>query len=218
MAEMVTKEYSRRDFVVSMGGLGLAVMLGGATVLKPFKAFAALPSSTGYIVVDTDKCASCESCMIACSLAHEGTASLSNARLQVLRNVFGNFPSDIVQHQCRQCVDPACVAICPAGACTVDTVNGNVRRIDKTKCIGCKQCISACPFVPSRVQWHATENVSQKCDLCKGLPNWTGGPACVAVCPMKALKLVTVVPEQSGDSGYRVNLKTAKWGQVFWIR
>ena len=35
------------------------------------------PASTGYLLVDNKKCAGCQSCMIACSTAHEGAPNLS---------------------------------------------------------------------------------------------------------------------------------------------
>jgi len=218
MAEFVKTDYSRRAFLTGLGGIGLGAVFGGVlggNLLKPDRAIA-IPASEGYIVVDTDKCAACNSCMMACSLAHEGNVSLSNARIQVVRDVFADFPNDIVQQQCRQCAYPACVDACPTGANHIDTAAGNVRRIDQAKCIGCQRCIAACPFTPSRVQWNAKEKHAQKCDLCKGAAHWDGPePACVTICPMKAIKYVREVPTQS-DSGYHVNLKTDKWGQANW--
>ena len=47
---------------------------------------------------------------------------------------------------CRQCVTPVCVENCPVGAAYIDTANGNVRRIDEEKCIGCGLCVSVCHF------------------------------------------------------------------------
>ncbi|MHB9003059.1 MAG: 4Fe-4S dicluster domain-containing protein [Coriobacteriia bacterium] len=213
-----TEGISRRDFVSGAGGAGVGLLLSGwvvKSVFMPDKAVA-YPLSEGYIVVDTEKCSSCNSCMMACSLAHEGTVSMSNSRIQVVRDIFAVFPDDIVQHQCRQCPYPACVEACPTGANHVDTKNGNVRRIDPEKCIGCERCVNACPFTPSRVQWNAKEKHAQKCDLCKAAEFWDGEePACVTVCPMKAIKYVKEVPVQ-GNAGYMVDLRTSKWGQANW--
>jgi protein NrfC len=222
MAENDTKTQatgvSRRDFLSGVGGVGLGALLGGFVikmVSTPEQALA-YPPSQGYIVVDTKKCASCNSCMMACSTAHEGKVSMSNSRIQVIRDLFADFPNDIVQNQCHQCPYPACVAACPTGANHVDTEHGNVRRIDSEKCIGCERCINACPFTPSRVQWNAAEKHAQKCDLCKTAAYWDGPePACVTVCPMKAIKYVKSIPLQ-GDAGYMVDLRTSKWGQQYW--
>jgi protein NrfC len=70
-------------------------------------AIAAIPASEGYLLVDTKKCQGCLSCMLACSLVHEGTENLSLARIQILQNSFAKFPDDLTMAQCRQCVEPA---------------------------------------------------------------------------------------------------------------
>jgi protein NrfC len=94
----------------------------------------------------------------------------------------------------------------------VDTANGNVRLIDETKCIGCRTCIAACPHKPHRTIWNPVKRKSTKCDLCVNAPYWsekggpTGKPACVEICPAKALKLVHEAPSQLDISGYDVDL------------
>jgi protein NrfC len=65
---------------------------------------------------------------------------LSLARIQVVQNPFTCFPNDINITQCSQCVKSACLAACPVGAIDVDVSNGNVRTVDKEKCIGCNSC------------------------------------------------------------------------------
>ena len=175
------------------------------------------PASQGYIVVDSKKCSGCTSCMLACSLVHEGKEDLSLARIQIVADPHARFPNDLQINQCRQCVDPLCVKVCPTGACHVDTANGNVRVIDESKCIGCKLCIQACPFVPHRTIWNHEKDVAMKCDLCLDTPFWngTGGPggtqACVDICPMEAIKFVSTVPSQLDTDGYNVNLRSANW-------
>jgi len=58
---------------------------------------------------------------------------------------------------------------------------------------------------------------SSKCDLCLDTPFWNekGGPggkqACVETCPMKAIKFVSVMPEQKETEGYDVNLRNDHW-------
>ncbi|MBZ5538837.1 MAG: 4Fe-4S binding protein, partial [Acidobacteriia bacterium] len=107
-------------------------------------------------VYDSKKCAGCVTCMLSCSLVHEGKENLSLARIQIAQSSFAKFPDDIKMALCRQCVTPVCVQNCPTGACFVDSANGNVRRIDSAKCIGCKTCLSACPQQPNRTVWNPT--------------------------------------------------------------
>ncbi|MBN2247419.1 MAG: 4Fe-4S dicluster domain-containing protein, partial [Coriobacteriia bacterium] len=166
----------------------------------------------GYLLVDTRKCAGCNSCMLACALTHHGSTSLANARIQIVQDPFKAYPGDITISQCRQCPYPPCVDACPTGANHVDAENGNVRTVDVSKCIGCERCVQACPFTPSRALWNTTEKHAQKCDLCADTPFWNeeGGPggkqACVEVCPMNAISFTSEIPVQN-DAGYNVNLR-----------
>jgi protein NrfC len=165
--------------------------------------------------------------MLACSLIHEGVESLSLSRIQIMQNSFQSFPDDLTIEPCRQCVEPACVEVCPTGALAADAYHGNVRRVDKEVCIGCGLCFEACPFTPSRAFLAADpayddEAKSRKCDLCANAPyHWDeagGGPdgkqACVAVCPVGAILFTKEIPEQDGDRGYKVNLRNAAWGRL----
>ncbi|HOG47907.1 MAG TPA: 4Fe-4S dicluster domain-containing protein [Anaerolineae bacterium] len=209
------KKVSRRSFLVGTGAGAAGLAIGGVigrTTLPPAKE--GLPKAKGYLVVDSKNCAGCQSCMIACSVAHEGVANLSLSRIQVLENIMGRWPDDIQIAQCRQCVYPACVAACPNGALHIDTKNGNTRIIDEAKCTGCKACIEACPQIPHRIIWNPAKNIAIKCDLCANAPYWPhkggigGKQACVEVCPAKVIKFVEEVPVQTETVGYDVVLRT----------
>ena len=190
-----------------------------------------IPPSQGYLLVDIQKCQGCTSCMLACTLVHEGVENLSLSRIQIIQNSFKSFPADVTIEQCRQCVDPACVKVCPADALKANAEYGNVRMIDRTKCIGCGECIEACPYTPSRPVVAKDGNFdddqkARKCDLCANTPyHWDvagGGPegkqACVEVCPVGAIKLTKTIPVQLGDKGYKVNLRTKNWGKLGYPR
>jgi protein NrfC len=216
------KKYSRRDFLVT-GGTVVAVdalisTTPAAAAASPAPAAkVSYPESKGYLVYDSKKCASCTTCMLACSLTHYGVQSLSLSRIQIMQDSFGKFPNDIKMAPCRQCVVPVCVQNCPVGAAYVDTKNGNVRRIDSKKCIGCRTCLAMCPQQPHRTVWNHVEGKSSKCDLCLDTPHWNekGGPsgkqACVETCPMKAIKFVATTPNQTETEGYDVNLRNDHW-------
>ena len=218
------KPLSRRDFLVA-GGTVVAVDALLATT--PAKAVAApssiavtaYPASKGYLVYDSKKCASCTTCMLSCSLVHYGVQNLSRSRIDIMQDPFAKFPYDIKMAPCRQCIVPVCVQKCPVGAAFVDTANGNVRRIDSNKCIGCKTCLKMCPQQPHRPVWVVIDGKgkSSKCDLCIDTPYWDekGGPggkqACVESCPMMAIKYVAVTPNQEETDGYDVNLRNDHW-------
>ena len=216
-----SKSILRRDFLT---GSGAAIAAGALGVCTPEsmatpsaqaeKPAASYARSSGYIVYDSRLCLGCQSCMFACSMTHEGFANPSLSRIQIVRDApsFTKYPYDIVMSVCRQCVSPLCVQNCPTGACHVDETNGNVRMIDKSKCIGCRRCINSCPQRPHRTIWNPAKKKSAKCDLCADAPYWSepGGPggkqACIETCPVKALKLVHEAPPQLDVAGYDVNL------------
>jgi protein NrfC len=213
---------SRRDFIKVTGTIILVAGTG-----CNFSVPEGLPPSDGYLLVDIKKCQGCASCMLACSLVHEGAESLSLSRIQVMQNSFESFPDDLTIGQCRQCVDPPCVKECPTGALKADARYGNVRMVDKEKCIGCGTCYDVCPYTPSRAVLAADndydgEPKSRKCDLCANAPfHWDeagGGPdgkqACVAVCPVGAIRFTRKIPGQKGDDGYNVDLRGRNWGKL----
>jgi len=218
------KMLSRRAFLKMSGAAAAGLSAGGilSNMIWLPDAVAAIPVSEGYLLVDTKKCQGCLSCMLACSLVHEGTENLSLARIQVLQNSFGKWPEDLTIEQCRQCVTPACVAACPSGALHADARAGHVRTVTKSKCIGCRSCIKACPFRPANALWNPAGKHAQKCDLCANAPyHWDkagGGPkgkqACVEVCPVAAIKFTAKIPEQEGDRGYKVNLRGPAWKKL----
>jgi protein NrfC len=211
------RKFSRRDFMADGG----TVLAAGALAAGAAPAFAAdaaktakneYPLSKGYLVYDSRRCSGCQSCMLICSLVHDGEASASRSRIQVARNVFDPYPQDIQIYVCRQCPEPMCVKSCPTGACHISAANGDVRMIDAEKCVGCKTCLNACPYLPHRTVFNIAAGKSMKCDLCANAPYFgkKGGPlgqqACVSVCPAEALKLVASLPAQRDNSGYDLNL------------
>jgi len=88
---------SRRDFLRNSGvaaiGTGVAAVL--PNVIWVNEGMAALPFSEGYLLVDTKKCQGCASCMLACSLVHEGCGEHLLARIQVIQDSFERFPNDL---------------------------------------------------------------------------------------------------------------------------
>jgi protein NrfC len=223
-AEGKKKKVLRREF---LAGSGAALAAGALTVSVPVPsaAFASTSDgkasyaeSTGYLVYDSRICWGCQSCMFACSMSHQGEVNPALSRIQIIRDApsFTKYPLDINMAVCRQCVSPLCVQNCPAEAAHVDVAHGNVRVIDQKKCIGCKKCIQSCPQRPHRTVWNPFKKKSSKCDLCIDAPYWskkggpTGEPACVTICPAKALKLVHRAPPQEDVSGYDVNLAPPK--------
>ena len=219
---------SRRRFLSIAGTVAVGMSLGAcarkAKETSRFLDIAKLPPDAlpaeGYLLVDTKNCQGCVSCMMACSLAHHGKMNLSLSRIQIMQNSFVAYPDDIGIAQCRQCLEPECVAACPEDALHIDTDNGNIRRVDIDACIGCKSCLEACPYAPARAIWNAAGEHAQKCDLCMDTPHWDedggigGKQACVAVCPVGAITFTHRIPVQQGDRGYHAYLRGKPWASM----
>jgi Fe-S-cluster-containing dehydrogenase component len=85
---------------------------------------------------------------------------------------------------CMHCEDPTCAAVCPADAIKQDE-NGIVHSSMKSRCIGCSNCVLACPFgVPHYV---AAIDQMMKCDMCYDRTSIGKKPMCATVCPSQAL-------------------------------
>ena len=87
---------------------------------------------------------------------------------------------------CNQCADSPCTQVCPVGA-TFESPDGVV-LVDKTRCLGCRYCVQACPYGCRYID--PRTHTVDKCTLCyhritKGLTT-----ACCEVCPTGARQLV----------------------------
>ena len=116
---------------------------------------------------------------------------------------------------CQQCDNPACVKSCPVGA-TWKEPDGIV-VIDYDWCIGCRCCMSACPYGARHFNWteptlpaaelnpktHYLGNrprmkgVVEKCTFCIQRTRDGRYPACVEICPVGARKFGNLKDPQS---------------------
>lgn len=201
----------REPVVVQQGATPGAVNATGQS--QPVTADAG-PDPQRWLVIDRKKCTGCMSCMLACSQAHFGEANLSKARVQILADPFAGFPTDIIMSICRHCENPPCYEACPlpGEAFRIDPENG-LRYIDPEKCVGCRDCVEACHFMPSRVVFDPVNEVAFKCDLCRDTPYWDsqGLQACVQTCPMGAIQITTVKPKRNSNE---VNLRGEGWASL----
>lgn len=133
------------------------------------------------LVIDLNRCTGCESCIIACKYENGLDLGVCWNRVGVVGPT-GEYPN-IEQYylpvQCQQCENAQCIKVCPTGASYRDAETGVV-LVDKSKCIGCRYCMMACPY-DVRI-YREDEHVVEKCTLCSQRTAQGEKPACVSVC------------------------------------
>lgn len=117
--------------------------------------------------------------------------------------------------QCQQCRNPVCVKSCPVGATWTDP--DGIVVVDYNWCIGCRCCMSGCPYGARQFNWgkialpsedanpdtHYLGNrprykgVVEKCTFCIQRVREGRYPACVEVCPVGARKFGNLLDENS---------------------
>jgi len=80
---------------------------------------------------------------------------------------------------CNHCLNPGCVAACPAGAIYKRGEDGIV-LVSQEKCRGWRMCISGCPY--KKVYYNWSTGKSEKCILCFPRLETGQAPACFHAC------------------------------------
>ena len=127
--------------------------------------------------IDHSKCIGCEICSAVCEFIHDGISLIR------VCDIGGKLLKSI---SCFHCINPLCAETCPTEAIRIDELG--VAYIDESKCNGCTACLYACPFgIP---ELDPKTKTAKKCDLCMPLRRNGLQPACVAMCPAKAITLL----------------------------
>ncbi len=101
---------------------------------------------TRYVMtIDLRRCVGCQTCTAACKLAN-GTAPGIQWRkvLDVESGTFPNVRRTFVPVACMHCTNPPCEEVCPTTA--TRRRSDGVVDIDYSLCIGCANCVMACPY------------------------------------------------------------------------
>lgn len=155
------------------------------------------------MVIDLDKCTACQACTVACMAennvpaAEPEEASLGRAIFwqEVVREIEGEYPdlrATFIPRPCMHCDNPPCVKVCPVGA-TYSREDGLVMQ-DYDQCIGCRMCMSACPYDIRYFNWgnpYWPEPMERHLNPDPGPPQPTGGRVGPAVRPRGVVEKCT---------------------------
>lgn len=132
--------------------------------------------------MDPSRCIGCRACEAACREcdSHKGES-------MIMVDYVDRHTTIATQPTlCMHCQDPVapCAQVCPVLAITISD-EGVVQQAEPSRCIGCRNCVYACPFgVP---KFDTDARLMKKCNLCydrtaQGLQPW-----CAQACPTQAI-------------------------------
>lgn len=167
------------------------------------KARTGIPDRKFVMVVDLSKCANARKCVDACQEGHLLPKDHEWMKIYLLQD-----HTDTARYwfprPCFHCDKPMCVSVCPVGA-TFKRSDGIV-LVDNQRCIGCKFCMTGCPYSARVFNWKdpeielpadhvydpetnipAVEGTVGKCVFCADKLRNNELPRCVTACPMGVL-------------------------------
>jgi molybdopterin-containing oxidoreductase family iron-sulfur binding subunit len=234
----------RREFLKILGLGGLVIATGGVYRAEALKRLAesedpVLISAQGKkfgMVVDAGACIGCRQCMYACKEennvpdaplpmnwielfemdVHEPITELGSVPPEDSRRDYTESPKRgkwYMSVNCFHCENPPCVKVCPVGATFLG--EDGIVEMDYDKCIGCRNCMAACPYNARRFNWAKADipegkvnpevpvrpkGVAEKCTFCKHRTREGLLPICVEVCPVGARHFGDLNDHNSGVS------------------
>jgi Fe-S-cluster-containing dehydrogenase component len=159
-----------------------------------------IPGRKFVMVIDLAKCKNARRCVEACQKGHHLPKSQEFMKVYLLQDSDKSAPYWFPK-PCFHCDNPLCVSVCPVGA-TYKRSDGIV-LIDTERCIGCKFCMTGCPYSTRVFAWKhypefdedkepyspeasspGKEGTVAKCDFCPDLIRVGKLPYCAQSCPM----------------------------------
>ena len=169
-------------------------------LITPEESRKGIPDRKFVMVIDLAKCKNARKCVEECQKAHKLDEHQEFMKIQLIQNHEDGQPYWFPK-PCFHCDEPPCVIVCPTGA-TFKRDDGIV-LINNERCIGCKFCVTSCPYSARQFNWGhkekfddksqpyspetgvpAAEGTVMKCDFCPDLLRQGQLPHCAKACPM----------------------------------
>ncbi|MBI9033318.1 MAG: 4Fe-4S dicluster domain-containing protein [Bacteroidales bacterium] len=158
-----------------------------------------IPGRKFVMVIDLAKCTNARKCVDACQEGHHLPSNYEYIKVYLMQDAKESAPYWFPR-PCFHCDNPLCVSVCPVGA-TFKRTDGIV-LVDKDKCIGCKFCMTGCPYSARVFAWEhheeydtpvkynpettvpGKEGTVSKCVFCADRLRENKLPLCAEACPM----------------------------------
>ena len=160
-----------------------------------------IPGRKFVMVIDLAKCKNARKCVEACQQGHHLPKSQEWMKVYLMQDSDEEAPFWFPR-PCFHCDNPMCASVCPVGA-TYKRSDGVV-LVDNERCIGCKFCMTGCPYSVRVFAWKdypafeaakgqpyspetnvpGLEGTVGKCVFCADLLRENQLPRCVQACPM----------------------------------
>ena len=160
-----------------------------------------IPGRKFVMVIDLARCKNARKCVEKCQEGHNLAPNMEWMNVYLLKDSKETAPYWFPR-PCFHCDNPMCVSVCPVGA-TFKRTDGIV-LVDTDRCIGCKFCMTGCPYSARVFHWSepqedteyspltyspevarpGVEGTVGKCVFCADLLRKNELPRCVQGCPM----------------------------------
>ncbi len=156
------------------------------------------------LLQDNTRCIGCRACQVACKVWMGNrpvrTSFFAGAGYQNPRDLDAETYTVITYAEvaqdgrldwvfgrllCMHCNEPACVSACPVAA--LEKLPTGPVVWHESRCIGCRYCQLACPFLIPKFEWTKAVPKIRKCTMCSDRVEAGLHPACAQVCPTGAI-------------------------------
>lgn len=169
-----------------------------------------IPGRKFVMVIDLAKCKNARKCVEACQHGHHLPKDHEWMKVFLLQNSEKEAPYWFPR-PCFHCDNPMCVSVCPVGA-TFKRSDGIV-LVDNQRCIGCKFCMTGCPYSVRVFHWKRPEDEMKgtpyspetampqkegtvgKCVFCADKLRKNELPRCLSACPMGVIYFGDIVED-----------------------